>query len=114
MMRKDLKDIEVPEERWYDEAVRSRAGWRALCRDGIERCRESQGLAIRAAVTARDVVCRMCSKKFRRESDKARHKCVDERRKPENEQQGSVQCQECLRWFRSRGGLAVHRCVPRS
>ena len=61
-MRKDLNDIGVPEERWYDEAV-------ALCRDGIQRCRESQGLAVRAAVTVGDVVCRVCSRKFRRESD---------------------------------------------
>ena len=45
--------------------------------DGMERCRESQGLVVRAAVTARDVVCMVCSRKFRRESDKARHKCVD-------------------------------------
>ena len=86
MMRKDLKDIGVPEQRWYDEAVRSRAGWRTLCCDGIERCRESHGLAVHAAVTARDVVCRVCSRKFRKESDKARHKCVNERRKPVNEQ----------------------------
>ena len=49
---------------------------------------------------------------FRRESDKARHKCVNERRKPIREQQGATQCLQCTRWFQSRGGLAVHLCVP--
>ena len=43
MEKKDFKDIGVPEDRWYDEAVRSRMGWRAFCRDSIERCRECQG-----------------------------------------------------------------------
>ena len=28
---KDFKDIEVSEEEWYDEAVRSRVGWSTLC-----------------------------------------------------------------------------------
>ena len=27
-------------------------------------------------------VCEVCSRKFRRESDKARHKCIEERQKP--------------------------------
>ena len=36
MMRRDFKDIKVSEEEWYDEAVRSRAGWSTLCRDGLE------------------------------------------------------------------------------
>ena len=49
---------------------------------------------------------------FRREADKARHKCVGERSRPVEQQRGSVQCDVCGRWFRSRGGLAVHRCSP--
>ena len=49
---------------------------------------------------------------FRRESDKLRHKCLDERQKPVCEQRGAKQCSHCQRWFRSRGGLAVHRCMP--
>ena len=42
---------------------------------------------------------------FRRESDKARHNCIAERRKPVSEQADAVQCVICERWFRSRGGL---------
>ena len=37
MIRKDLKDIEIKEEEWYEEATRSRPGWRAICRLGMER-----------------------------------------------------------------------------
>ncbi|XP_062507166.1 uncharacterized protein LOC134183599 [Corticium candelabrum] len=77
------------EVEWYDEAVRSRAGWSTLCRDGLERWRERMG----------------------HKSDKARHKCMEERRKPIREQQGAIQCSNCLKWFRSKGGLTVHRCV---
>ena len=42
----------------------------------------------------------------RRESDKARHKCVEEKRKPVSEQAGH---EDCGRWMMSRGGLAMHR-----
>ena len=47
---------------------------------------------------------------FRREVDKARHKCTAERRRPIHEQRGLVRCSVCGRWFRSRGDLAVHKC----
>ena len=57
-------------------------------------------------------VCEVCSRTFRRESDKKRHKCLAERQKPVSEQRGSVQCLQCKKWFRSRGGLAVHTCRP--
>ena len=57
------------------------------------------------------VVCTECGRCFRRESDKARHKCIAERRrKLVREQADAVQCEICERWFRSRGGVAVHRC----
>ena len=55
-------------------------------------------------------VCEVCARKFRRESDKKRHKCLAERQKPISEQRGAVRCQQCHSWFRSRGGLTVHRC----
>ena len=35
-MRKDLEDIGLSEEKWFEEAVRSRAGWKALYRDGVD------------------------------------------------------------------------------
>ena len=56
------------------------------------------------------VLCSECRRCFRRERDRARHKCIAGRRRPVREQTGAVQCVSCGRWFRSRGGLAVHRC----
>ena len=38
-----------------------------------------------------------CGRCFRRESDKARHKCIAERRKPVSEQADAVQCEICER-----------------
>ena len=38
-----------------------------------------------ATVAGRDVVCEVCSRSFRREGDKKRHKCVAERQKPVSE-----------------------------
>ena len=103
-MRRDYEDIEVSEEKWYDEAVRLRAGWSTLCHDGLERWRC-------ALVVVRDVMCEVCSRTFRRQSDKARHKCMEERRKPIREQQGAIQYSNRFKWFRSKGGLTVHRCL---
>ena len=52
-----------------------------MCREGLNNCRGSEKVHA-PMVAARDVVCEMCSRKFRRESDKARHKCIEERLKP--------------------------------
>ena len=38
---KDLKGIEVDESVWYEEARRSRAGWRAMYHTGLENCRDT-------------------------------------------------------------------------
>ena len=109
-MRTDLKDIGVEESEWYEEAWRSRASWRELCRLGMENYREAE--VVRKASIARDVVCEVCSRTFRRESDLKRHKCLAERLKPISKQRGSVQCLQCRKWFLSKGGLAVHTCRP--
>ena len=77
MMRRDFKDIKVSEEEWYDEAVRSRARWSTLCRDGLERWGERMGTC--APVAVRDVMCEVCSRIFRRQSDKARHECMEKK-----------------------------------
>ena len=61
-----------------------------------------------ALVAVRDV---MCSWTFGRQSDKARHKCMEERRKRIREQQRAIQCSNCLKWFQSKEGLTVHRCL---
>ncbi|XP_062511553.1 uncharacterized protein LOC134187449 [Corticium candelabrum] len=108
LMKRDFKDIEVSEKEWYDEAVRLRASWSTLCRDGLERWREREwGHVLRWQSRMYEV----CSRTFRRQSDKARHKCMEERRKPIREQQGAIQCSNCFKWFRSKGGLTVHRCL---
>ena len=57
----------------------------------------------------KNVLCDVCGRRFRRESDKACHKCAAERRRPMREQEGAVQCEKCMRWFHSRGGLTVHK-----
>ena len=108
---RDLEAVDVGEHEWFEEATRSREGWRALCRVGLQNCRETRTAQARASTAVREVVCELCSRNFRRESDKKRHKCVDERLKPVCDQRGAVQCPQCQRWFRSKGGLAVHRCV---
>ena len=90
-------------------------GWLSLvcmCRLGLERHGETHAQAVVQACVAREVECLVCSRKFRRESDKKRHKCLEERSKPLCEQRGATQCPTCKRWFKSRGGLAVHRCRP--
>jgi len=110
VMRKDLRDIGVDESVWYQEATQSRAAWRTRYRDGLDVYRENRTVV--GLVAEREVVCDVCSRKFRRESDRKKHKCLAERRKPISEQRGAVQCQQCHSWFRSRGGLAVHRCRP--
>ena len=54
----------------------------------------------------KEVECTVCGRQFRRECNKACHKCSQERRRPVRQQEGAVRCV----WFRSRGGLAAHRC----
>ena len=70
--------------------------------------------AARTTVETRQVPieCEICSRTFRRESDKMRHKCRDERLKPICDQRGAAQCGMCKKWFRSKGGMAVHSCRP--
>ena len=40
VVRKDLRDVEVGEREWYEEATSSRASWMALYRMGLESCTE--------------------------------------------------------------------------
>ena len=102
-MKKDLKEVKIGEEEWYDETRKSRAGWWAMCRLGIEEITEAQKSRKQTEAAVRDVVC---DRLFHRESDKKRHKCLDEKRKPVSKRSGAVQCDVCRKWFRSRGGLA--------
>ncbi len=108
----DLKEVNVSDKEWYDVARRSRSRWRALCRLGMEEMMETQQPMNRQSASLREVACEACGRRFRRESDKKRHKCIEERRKPVREQRGAVQCVTCMKWFLSRGRLAVHTCRP--
>ena len=76
VVRKDLKGIEVDEAVWYEEARKSRAEWRTTYCTGLEICRDDQ--TSQASEVAKEVLCELCSRSFRKESDKKRHKCVTE------------------------------------
>ena len=67
VVRKNLKDIGMDKKKWYGEARKSRAGWKAVYRLDVERCREEKSQQV--AVAVRKVVCGMCSRSFRWESD---------------------------------------------
>ena len=70
----------MAENEWCEEAKRSRAGWRMTYRHGLEKCERER--VVQASEAVRDVVCEVCSRKFRQEGDKKRDKCVAESRKP--------------------------------
>ena len=108
VIRKDLQSMEVAEDEWFDVATASRAAWRNIYR---EACTLRANNAQHQQQNQENLVqCTGCQRTFRREGDKKRHKCAEERSKPVSEQRGAVQCPSCSRWFKSRGGLAVHRC----
>ena len=111
VLRKDLKEIGISEAKWY-EKTQDRASWRYQCKpddsDDDDDKRPQQQPQTDPQLNR--VMCTVCHRSFRRESDKKRHKCLDERSKPISEQKGAVQCSSCLRWFASKGGFSVHRC----
>ena len=76
VVRADLKVIAVSECEWYEEACRSRAGWRALCRCGLESHAEMQAVVAHTEPQRRDIECEICNRSFRRECDKKHHKCI--------------------------------------
>ena len=106
MAKKDLKAVMIDEDTWYDKAL-NRQEWLDACREGVSKYHQAQQQLPRRP---KEVECTVCGRQFRRECDKARHKCSQERRRPVREQEGAVRCDVCGRWFRSRGALAVHRC----
>ena len=81
VIRRGLKDIEMDESKWYEDATTSRAGWKAAYRLGLENS-DNRIVTEHLLVVACEVVCEVCSRKFRRESDKKRHKYTSEREKP--------------------------------
>ena len=110
---RSMVDVEGPIEiasqnytAWYDTAL-SRKTWYERYTAGLQQFQQVQHHHMQPT---RDVLCVDCGRTFRRQCDKARHKCIGERQRPVCEQRGAVQCHNCSRWFRSMGGLKVHRC----
>ena len=101
VLRQDLKFIDVAEADWYEESRKSRTDWRALYHSGIDHEAHQEVTQTACGPSmVKTVTCTVCGRSFRRESDRKRQKCLDERRKPVSEQRGAVQCQNCHRWLR--------------
>ena len=79
--RCDLKAIAMSDENWYDAAL-SRMSWRETYSAGLDGDRP---------IPQKQVQCLKCRRAFRREGDKARHKCTAEHQKPIYEQRVSAQ-----------------------
>ena len=99
VVKSDLKVVGMNACNWCSEA-QDRGKWRAAWSQSLIEYQQAQ--ETRRSGAEKIVVCVECGRCFRRESDKARHKCVVERRKPVSEQVNAVQCEKCGRWFRSR------------
>ena len=82
---------------WYEEARRSSAEWRATYHTGLKDCMDDQ--VSEASEVANKVVCKKCSRVFRRESEMKHPVCETERQKAFSEQQGVATCPECLKLF---------------
>ena len=85
-IRQDLRAVGVSEEDWYEEASH-RAGWRAIYRQGLRDQYSQQEVPTQPQ---NQVHCQECGRSFRREGDRARHKCIAERQRPVCEQSGAV------------------------
>ena len=84
---------------WYDTALISSEGWYKAYTEGALnfQCIHQEMQALR------EVRCDECSSTFRREADKAKHKCLIEQQKPIHEQHGSTHC----RYFKGGFGTKV-------
>ena len=94
--KSNLKNVGISDGYWYCQA-QEREKWRSICSQSVELSNQP----------VKNIVYHVCSRSFRRECDKARHKCTVERSKPIQEQADAVQYQLCDRWFRSRRSLAM-------
>ena len=107
-VKKDMATTNIKEHSWHSDALERRK-WKESYEQGLHTYNQQQQTQ-RRSDTVKDVLCTKCGKHFQRESDKACHKCIDERNKPVREQKGAINCETCDSWFRSRGGKAVHKC----
>ena len=86
-MKSDLKAVGIQERDWYEEA-QHRKQWYVTCNEGLSKHQHVQQR--RKKWAPHDVKCSVCGWCFRRESDKARHRCTAVRKKPGQEQEGAV------------------------
>ena len=93
-MKSDLQPLGINDGCWCALA-KDRRQWQEL----YLQCTDDQQGYIRVKV----VICSPCGRCFRRESDKAHHKCIAEQERPIKEQFDVVQCQKCECWFHSEG-----------
>ena len=70
VIRADLQEIRVPEDDWYDLAVRSRRRWRTTCREALDESRATTQQRGASSSTSTLVMCLECGRSFRREGDK--------------------------------------------
>jgi len=85
VLRQDMKNIGVDEDKWYNDTVTFREGWRALC--GRVAVRSSGGWV--NDLPQPEIHCLTCARFFRQESDEKRHKCISECSKPSLDTNGS-------------------------
>ncbi len=81
-----------PAGKWY-EMAQKRKEWYMTYSEGLVMHQQRQKAGRKVEVCS--IKCNLCMRLYRRESDKARHKCVEDRAKPVKEQDGSVECGEC-------------------
>lgn len=83
MIRNDLKDAGVPEDKWYEKATASKVEWHRLFCKAADEIQQQQSQSEPLSDQPPNQFQRpTCLWKFWRESDMKRHKCLDERRKP--------------------------------
>ena len=102
VVKTDLKMVGVLDT-WYSSALHGNM-WNRLYTNAIQRNRQL------ARSSLSSLQCVACGRTFRRDQDRARHKCIEEQSNPVHQQQGALQCSTCRKWFRSMRGLAVHSC----
>ena len=75
---------------WYYTAL-NRGEWYKSCTEGATNYQSTHHKKQRS-LELREVRCDDCRRTFRREADKARHKCSAERQMSVQDQQGAMQC----------------------
>ena len=79
VVKRDLKSVEVTDGEWYGDA-QNRRKWREVWSHRLTENQQAQAAGLSRG--EKTVVCTECKRYFRRESDKACHKCTAERRRP--------------------------------